>query len=67
MFVGFKVTVNYYEDNRVSNDDANDDERCDGEIDKHCGIDDDEMCIKNHCRVGVVPRMAPPPSEGGST
>ena len=32
--------------------------------DEHCGVDGE---IDSHCGVGVVPRMAPPSSQGGST
>ena len=52
---GFRVRVSDNGDkdrNRVSDDDASDDERCDGEIDKHCGV-------------GVMPRMNPHPSQRG--
>ena len=51
----------------VGNEDRHGDGEYDGErdhIEKHCGV---RMILMRIAGWGVVPRMAPPPSQGGST
>ena len=62
--IGFRVRVN------ISDNDGDWEMVCDDGLMMNIDGDDgerDHIDVEKHCGVGVVPRMAPPPSQGGST